>query len=71
MESDFSGFSKLSELRDICDLEISQELSPAEKKKEYIRHTGSSTHHRVGSVEVECVYGDVPIEKMLSDLILR
>ncbi len=70
MESDFSDFSRLNEIRDICELEISQELSPAEKKKEYIKHTGSSTHHKVGSVEVECVYGDVPIEKMLSDLIL-
>lgn len=40
MESDFSRFNKL---KDICEVEISQELCPAEKKKEYIRQTGSST----------------------------
>ncbi len=66
MESDFSRFRKL---KDICEVEISQELSPAEKKKEYIRQTGSSTAHMVGNVEVECVYGNMELEKMLTDLI--
>ncbi len=66
MESDFSRFRKL---KDICEVEISQELSPAEKKKEYIRQTGSSTAHMVGNVEVECVYGNMKLEKMLTDLI--
>ena len=66
MESDFSRFRKL---KDICEVEISQELSPAEKKKEYIRQTGSSTAHMVGNVEVECVYGNMKLEKMLADLI--
>ncbi|MGN0678018.1 MAG: DUF6870 family protein [Ruminococcus sp.] len=66
MESDFSRFRKL---KDICEVEISQELSPAEKKKEYIRQTGSSTAHMVGDVEVECVYGNMKLEKMLADLI--
>ena len=66
MESDFSRFRKL---KDICEFEISQELSPAEKKKEYIRQTGSSTAHMVGNVEVECVYGNMKLEKMLTDLI--
>ena len=66
MESDFSRFRKL---KDICEVEISQELSPAEKKKEYIRQTGSSTAHMVGNVEVECVYGNMHLEKMLTDLI--
>lgn len=66
MESDFSRFRRL---KDICELEISQELSPAEKKKEYIRQTGSSTVHMVGDVEVECVYGNMKLEKMLADLI--
>ena len=66
MESDFSRFRKL---KDICEVEISQELSPTEKKKEYIRQTGSSTAHMVGDVEVECVYGNMKLEKMLADLI--
>lgn len=66
MESDFSRFRKL---KDICEVEISQELSPAEKKKEYIRQTGNSTAHMVGNVEVECVYGNMKLEKMLTDLI--
>lgn len=66
MESDFSRFRKL---KDICEVEISQELSLAEKKKEYIRQTGSSTAHMVGNVEVECVYGNMKLEKMLTDLI--
>ena len=66
MESDFSRFRKL---KDICEVEISQELSPAEKKKEYIRQTGSSTDHMVGNVEVECVYGNMELEKMLTYLI--
>ena len=64
MESDFSRFRKL---KDICEVEISQELSPAEKKKEYIRQTGSSTAHMVGNVEVECVYGNMKLEKILTD----
>ena len=34
MESDFSRFIKLKDIREV---EISQELCPAEKKKEYIR----------------------------------
>lgn len=68
MESDFSRFNKL---KDICEVEISQELCPAEKKKEYIRQTGSSTVHRVGNIEVECVYGNMKLEKMLTDLICK
>lgn len=39
IESDFSRFSKLKDIRNV---EISQELSPTEKKKEYIRQTGRS-----------------------------
>ncbi|MCM1508105.1 MAG: hypothetical protein NC177_13380 [Ruminococcus flavefaciens] len=66
MESDFSRFIKL---KDICEVEISQELCPAEKKREYIRQTGSSTNHKVGDVEVECVYGSMKLEKMLADII--
>lgn len=66
MESDFSRFSKL---RDIREVEISQELCPTEKKKEYIRQTGSSTVHKVGNVEVECAYGSMNLEKILADII--
>lgn len=68
MESDFSRFSKS---KDICEVEISQELCPAEKKKEYIKQTGSSTSHRVGNIEVECVYGNMKLEKMLIDLLCK
>lgn len=66
MESDFSRFQKL---RDICEVEISQELTPTEKKAAYLHQVGSSTTHRVGDVEVECVYGDMDIHKMLADLV--
>ena len=66
MESDFSRFSRL---RDIREVEISQELCPAEKKKEYIRQTGSSTVHKVGNVEVEYAYGSMNLEKILADII--
>lgn len=66
MESDFSRFIKLKDIREV---EISQELCPAEKKKEYIRQTGSSTVHKVGNVEVECVYGSMKLEKILADII--
>ena len=66
MESDFSRFSRL---RDIREVEISQELCPAEKKKDYIRQTGSSTVHKVGNVEVECAYGSMNLEKILADII--
>ena len=54
MESDRIQFSKLKDIREV---EISQELCSAEKKKEYIRQTGRSIVHKVGNVEVECVYG--------------
>ena len=66
MESDFSC---VRSLKDICEVEISQELSPTEKKKEYMRQVGTSAAHMVGEIEVECVYGDMELEKMLADLI--
>lgn len=66
MESDFSRFKNL---KDLCEVEISQELTPTEKKDSYLHQVGSSTTHRVGDVEVECVYGDMDINKMLADLI--
>ncbi len=66
MEGDFSRFKKL---KDICEVEISQELTPAEKKAAYLKQVGSSTTHQVGDVEVECVYGDMDISKMLADLV--
>lgn len=66
MENDFGLFQKL---KDLCEVEISQELAPSEKKADYLRQVGSSTAHRVGDVEVECVYGDMDIHKMLADFI--
>lgn len=66
MESDFGRFQKL---KDICEVEISQELTPAEKKAAYLQQVGSSTTHLVGDVEVECVYGNMNLNKMLADLI--
>ena len=66
MESDFSRIKKL---KDICEVEISQELTPTEKKAACLQQVGSSTTHRVGDVEVECVYGDMDINKMLADLV--
>ncbi len=71
MESDFSHVDYSGEICDISQIHISQELSTPEKSEEYIRQTGSSTHHKVGAVEVECIYGDTPIEKMLHDLIFE
>lgn len=66
MESDFSRFKKL---KDICEVEISQELTPTEKKAAYLQQVESSTTHQVGDVEVECVYGNMDINKMLADLV--
>lgn len=40
MESDFSRFKKL---KDLCEVEISQELTPTEKKDSYLHQVGSST----------------------------
>lgn len=66
MGSDFSRFSKLYDLH---SLEISKELTPTEKKKQFLSQTGSSTQHRVGDYEVECSYGSMSLEKILSDMI--
>lgn len=66
MESDFGRFQKL---RDLHEVEISQELTPTEKKKQFLSQTGSTTHHRVGDYEVECSYGSMKLEKILSDMI--
>lgn len=66
MESDFSRFKKL---KDICEVEISQELTPTEKKAAYLQQVGSSTKHQVDDVEVECIYGNMDINKMLADLV--
>jgi len=56
-------------LTDIRTIKIPKELSPAEKQKEFIRQVGSSTAYKVGDVEVECVYGNMKLDKMLADLI--
>lgn len=66
MDSDFSDFTNA---KDISDVEIKKSADPAEKKRAYLHQTGSSTIHKVGDVEVECVYGGQKLEKMLSDLI--
>lgn len=66
MESDFRRFQNL---KNLCEVEISQELTPAEKKAACLHQVGNSTAHRVGNVEVECVYGDMDIQKMLADLV--
>ena len=66
MESDFSRFSKL---RDLHDVEIAQELTPTEKKMQFLAQTGSADHYRVGDYEVECCYGSMSLEKILSDVI--
>ena len=58
-----------NDLQDIKNLEIPKNSSPAEKKKIYLERTGSSTLHNVGTVEVECVYGGMKLDKMLADLI--
>ena len=66
MESDFSRFQKLLDLH---ELEISQELTPTEKKKQFLTQTGSAVQHRVGDYKVECCYGSMSLEKILSDVI--
>jgi hypothetical protein len=57
--------------KDISKIEINRELPPHEKKAEYLRQTGSKTVHKVGDVTVKCNFGDMPIEKMFSDLIYQ
>lgn len=66
MESDFSRFRKL---RDLHEVEIARELTPTEKKMQFLEQTGSAAHHRVGDFEVECCYGSMRLEKILSDVI--
>ena len=64
MESKFKD-----NLQDIKELRIPEGLNPDEKKKVYLEKTGSGTMHKVGAVEVECVYGGMKLDKMLADLI--
>ena len=55
----------------LCDLEnvnIPKGLTSDEKKKEYLRQTGSSTMHKVGDITVTCSYGDMDLDKMLDDI---
>lgn len=66
MESDFSRFQKL---RNLHDLEITQELTQSEKKRQFIAQTGSTDHYLVGDYKVECRFGDMSLEKILSDVI--
>ena len=66
MESDFSRFQNLVDIQNIA---IPEQLTPEEKKREYLRQTGSSTMHKVGEITVKCVYGDMTLEKMLADII--
>ena len=63
--------SSLSALRDIREVELSSELTTEEKKQEYLRQMGNSTVHKVGTIEVECIFGDMKLENMLNDLICR
>lgn len=63
MESDFSRFS------DIREMEISETMTPVEKKKDFIRKNGSDSMHKVGDIKVTCFYGDMNLEKMLADMI--
>ena len=62
MESDFQPC-------DLHDVKISKDLTSEERKKEFLRQTGSSQVYKVGDVTVECSYGSMSLEKMLSDLI--
>lgn len=66
MESDFSDFTQAKDIREVG---IDRNANPSEKKKAYLHQTGSSSIHKVGEVEVECVYGEHRLETMLSDLI--
>lgn len=63
------GFKPTDNLNDIRDVKFSKEMSTDEKKKEFIRQVGSSKVHMVGDVKVECVYGNMKLDKMLADLI--
>ena len=65
MESKFTE----KNLQDIKEFDIPKNLSPAEKKKVYLERTGSSTSHKVGAVEVECVYGGMKLDTLLADLV--
>lgn len=65
METGFKGDITPKEVRDFQLIAS----DPAEKKKEYVGKVGSSTKHKVGTIEVECVYGDMQLTKMLADMI--
>jgi hypothetical protein len=64
MESKFKD-----NLQDIQEIKIPKNSSPTEKKKFYLGMTGSSTSHKIDAVEVECVYGNMKLDRMLADLI--
>ena len=68
MDSDFNRFT---EIKDISEVNIDRNLDPSEKKKEYLGKVGSSSLHKVGDIQVECVYGEMKLENMLADLICK
>ena len=63
-----SDNNRPDELYDLENVNIPKELTPDEKKKEYLRQTGSSTMHKVGGITVTCSYGDMDLNKMLDDI---
>ena len=69
MESDSKKINSSGELFDLHNLQLSQDKSPDEKKQQYLNQTESDTHHKVGKVKVECVYGDIPLENVLHDML--
>lgn len=73
MSSDFHDFNKSNQLTeepiDISKVKIDEQLPPREKQIDYLKQTNSSTKHKVGTTTVQCVFGETPIAKMLSDLI--
>jgi hypothetical protein len=71
MESDFGEFKGSRIPKDICDIEISKELSIAERQEQFLEQTGSSTVHMVGDGTVKCTYGEMNLRKMVADLVDR
>jgi hypothetical protein len=72
MESDFGEFKGSRIIpQNICDIEISSELSIAERQEQFLQKTGSSTVHKVGDGTVKCTYGEMNLRKMVADLVTR
>ena len=61
--------SQTDELHDVRSVAIDPDLTPQEKKQQFLAQIGDSDHFMVGDIEVQCQYGSMDIQKILTDMI--